>query len=93
MHDIENVPQDFKIHHLPLARIKKVMKTDEDVKVNEGVTAVFCCLKFLLSSCFAGRVILDCWHGCERKDDWEPRYLTSIASCTTNKILLHARRR
>ncbi|KAF9156358.1 hypothetical protein BG015_005802 [Linnemannia schmuckeri] len=32
MHDIENVPQDFKIHHLPLARIKKVMKTDEDVK-------------------------------------------------------------
>ncbi|KAG0300514.1 hypothetical protein BGZ97_003190 [Linnemannia gamsii] len=33
MHDIENVPQDFKIHHLPLARIKKVMKTDEDVKM------------------------------------------------------------
>ncbi|KAF8947386.1 Golgi Transport [Haplosporangium gracile] len=32
MHDIENVQQDFKIHHLPLARIKKVMKTDEDVK-------------------------------------------------------------
>ncbi|KAF9963035.1 hypothetical protein BGZ70_007711 [Mortierella alpina] len=32
MHDIENVPQDFKLHHLPLARIKKVMKTDEDVK-------------------------------------------------------------
>ncbi|KAF9929626.1 hypothetical protein FBU30_001415 [Linnemannia zychae] len=32
LHDIENVPQDFKIHHLPLARIKKVMKTDEDVK-------------------------------------------------------------
>lgn len=34
MHDIENVPQDFKLHHLPLARIKKVMKTDEDVKVD-----------------------------------------------------------
>ncbi|KAG0349216.1 hypothetical protein BG005_011099 [Podila minutissima] len=33
MHDVENVPQDFKIHHLPLARIKKVMKTDEDVKM------------------------------------------------------------
>ena len=33
MHDVENVPQDFKLHHLPLARIKKVMKTDEDVKV------------------------------------------------------------
>ncbi|KAG0266352.1 hypothetical protein BG011_002471 [Mortierella polycephala] len=32
MHEIENVPQDFKLHHLPLARIKKVMKTDEDVK-------------------------------------------------------------
>ncbi|KAF9327133.1 hypothetical protein BG006_009503 [Podila minutissima] len=33
MHDVENVPQDFKLHHLPLARIKKVMKTDEDVKM------------------------------------------------------------
>ncbi|KAG0207261.1 hypothetical protein BGX28_001480 [Mortierella sp. GBA30] len=33
MHEIENVPQDFKLHHLPLARIKKVMKTDEDVKM------------------------------------------------------------
>ncbi|KAF9112711.1 hypothetical protein BGX27_002932, partial [Mortierella sp. AM989] len=32
MHEIENVPQDYKLHHLPLARIKKVMKTDEDVK-------------------------------------------------------------
>ncbi|GJJ75919.1 nuclear transcription factor Y, gamma [Entomortierella parvispora] len=32
MHEVENVPQDFKLHHLPLARIKKVMKTDEDVK-------------------------------------------------------------
>ncbi|KAF9423777.1 hypothetical protein BGZ94_008154 [Podila epigama] len=33
MHDVENVRQDFKIHHLPLARIKKVMKTDDDVKM------------------------------------------------------------
>ncbi|KAI1316148.1 hypothetical protein EDD11_010386 [Mortierella claussenii] len=33
MHEVENVPQDFKLHHLPLARIKKVMKTDEDVKM------------------------------------------------------------
>ncbi|KAF9586562.1 hypothetical protein BGW38_002079 [Lunasporangiospora selenospora] len=33
MHEIENVPQDFKVHHLPLARIKKVMKTDDDVKM------------------------------------------------------------
>ncbi|KAK3828398.1 MAG: histone-fold-containing protein [Benniella sp.] len=32
MHEVENVPQDYKLHHLPLARIKKVMKTDEDVK-------------------------------------------------------------
>ncbi|KAG0228070.1 hypothetical protein BGX31_006727 [Mortierella sp. GBA43] len=32
MNDVENVPQDYKLHHLPLARIKKVMKTDEDVK-------------------------------------------------------------
>lgn len=53
MHDIENVPQDFKIHHLPLARIKKVMKTDEDVKVNEGVAAVFCCFEgYVVSSFF-----------------------------------------
>ncbi|KAF9425506.1 hypothetical protein BGZ76_003205 [Entomortierella beljakovae] len=32
MHEIQNVQQDFKVHHLPLARIKKVMKTDDDVK-------------------------------------------------------------
>ncbi|KAF9364215.1 hypothetical protein BGX34_002187 [Mortierella sp. NVP85] len=32
MYEVENVPQDYKLHHLPLARIKKVMKTDEDVK-------------------------------------------------------------
>jgi nuclear transcription factor Y gamma len=33
MQDIENGVFDFKQHQLPLARIKKVMKTDEDVKV------------------------------------------------------------
>ncbi|KAF9919898.1 hypothetical protein BGZ65_011716, partial [Modicella reniformis] len=32
MHEAENGSQGYKIHHLPLARIKKVMKTDEDVK-------------------------------------------------------------
>lgn len=26
-------PPDFKTHQLPLARIKKIMKSDEDVKV------------------------------------------------------------
>ena len=31
--DIEHGPLDFKFHQLPLARIKKVMKADEDVKV------------------------------------------------------------
>ncbi len=31
--DIENDLCDFKFHQLPLARIKKVMKADEDVKV------------------------------------------------------------
>lgn len=31
--EIENKNYDFKVHHLPLARIKKVMKTDEDVKM------------------------------------------------------------
>ncbi|KAG0358407.1 hypothetical protein BGZ54_010418 [Gamsiella multidivaricata] len=39
MHEIQNLPQDFKIHHLPLARIKKVMKTDDDVKVGKNETA------------------------------------------------------
>ncbi|KAF9113356.1 hypothetical protein BGX27_001745 [Mortierella sp. AM989] len=33
MHEIQNVRQDFKVHHLPLARIKKVMKTDDDAKM------------------------------------------------------------
>ncbi|KAF9983166.1 hypothetical protein BGZ75_005395 [Mortierella antarctica] len=33
IHEIQNVPQDYKLHHLPLARIKKVMKTDDDVKM------------------------------------------------------------
>ncbi|KAG0199470.1 hypothetical protein BGX28_007268 [Mortierella sp. GBA30] len=33
MYDIQNVPQDYKLHHLPLARIKKVMKTDDDAKM------------------------------------------------------------
>ncbi|KAF9194188.1 hypothetical protein BGZ51_000769 [Haplosporangium sp. Z 767] len=33
MHEVQNLPQNFKNHHLPLARIKKVMKTDDDVKV------------------------------------------------------------
>ncbi|KAJ1675483.1 CCAAT- binding transcription factor component [Spiromyces aspiralis] len=31
--EIHNGPHDFKHHQLPLARIKKVMKTDEDVKM------------------------------------------------------------
>lgn len=31
--DIENSSHDFKSHALPLARIKKVMKADEDVKM------------------------------------------------------------
>lgn len=31
--DLENEEHDFKVHQLPLARIKKVMKSDEDVKM------------------------------------------------------------
>ncbi|CAG8611464.1 5184_t:CDS:2 [Paraglomus brasilianum] len=31
--DIANLEHDFKNHPLPLARIKKVMKVDEDVKM------------------------------------------------------------
>lgn len=34
MHNAETFDSDFKNHPLPLARIKKVMKTDQDVKVN-----------------------------------------------------------
>lgn len=33
MHNAEVFDSDFKNHPLPLARIKKVMKTDQDVKV------------------------------------------------------------
>lgn len=32
MQEIEET-SDFKNHQLPLARIKKIMKTDEDIKV------------------------------------------------------------
>ena len=35
--DIANLEHDFKNHPLPLARIKKVMKVDEDVKVSESL--------------------------------------------------------
>jgi len=30
---LEPMPEKFKDHTLPLARIKKIMKSDEDVKV------------------------------------------------------------
>ncbi|GBB88526.1 hypothetical protein RclHR1_15050002 [Rhizophagus clarus] len=33
VHEIRNEDHDFKVHQLPLARIKKVMKTDEEVKM------------------------------------------------------------
>lgn len=33
MNEIENGTLDFKFHQLPLARVKKVMKADEDAKV------------------------------------------------------------
>ncbi|CEP13620.1 hypothetical protein [Parasitella parasitica] len=33
MHNAETFDSDFKNHPLPLARIKKVMKTDQDVKM------------------------------------------------------------
>ncbi len=33
IHALENENHDYKIHHLPLARIKKVMKADPDVKM------------------------------------------------------------
>ncbi|CAH1755944.1 14480_t:CDS:10 [Entrophospora sp. SA101] len=33
INEIRNGAHDFKVHQLPLARIKKVMKTDEDVKM------------------------------------------------------------
>ena len=31
--DLEEKPECFKNHMIPLARIKKIMKSDEDVKV------------------------------------------------------------
>ncbi|KAI9757853.1 MAG: hypothetical protein M4579_003289 [Chaenotheca gracillima] len=33
IHHLENDNHDYKLHHLPLARIKKVMKADPDVKM------------------------------------------------------------
>ena len=33
IHQLENETHDYKMHHLPLARIKKVMKADPDVKM------------------------------------------------------------
>ena len=39
MQEIEQGTNDFKNHQLPLARIKKVMKADEDVKVSTVNTA------------------------------------------------------
>ncbi|KAJ3110821.1 hypothetical protein HDU96_006258 [Phlyctochytrium bullatum] len=33
MNEIENGPLDWKFHQLPLARIKKVMKSDDEVKM------------------------------------------------------------
>ena len=35
VHEIRHGVHDFKVHQLPLARIKKVMKTDEEVKVEK----------------------------------------------------------
>ena len=34
MDDMESGDPDFKVYNLPLARIKKVMKSDEEVKVS-----------------------------------------------------------
>jgi nuclear transcription factor Y gamma len=31
--ELQTKPESFKTHQLPLARIKKIMKSDEDVKV------------------------------------------------------------
>jgi nuclear transcription factor Y gamma len=39
--EIQNLESDFKNHPLPLARIKKVMKTDHDVKVIILLTSFF----------------------------------------------------
>lgn len=33
INDLDEKPESFKNHMLPLARIKKIMKSDEDVKV------------------------------------------------------------
>ncbi len=41
MQEIEET-NDFKNHQLPLARIKKIMKTDEDIKVNSIPKNPFC---------------------------------------------------
>lgn len=46
----EQETPDFKSHTLPLARIKKVMKMDEDVKVRLGSALSHTPPPFLLAS-------------------------------------------
>ncbi|CAG8437706.1 3819_t:CDS:1 [Funneliformis caledonium] len=41
INEIRHGVHDFKVHQLPLARIKKVMKTDEEVKVEELLCLFF----------------------------------------------------
>jgi hypothetical protein len=36
------ISSDFKTHQLPLARIKKIMKSDEDVKVGISLFSYSC---------------------------------------------------
>lgn len=49
--EIESGLSDFKFHQLPLARIKKVMKADEDVKVQRS---------FLVTKVYFSRSIRHC---------------------------------
>lgn len=44
--------KDFRVQELPLARIKKIMKLDEDVKVQRWLTLHFSFLNVLQLRCY-----------------------------------------
>ena len=59
MNDVQNVKDsDFKNQELPLARIKKIMKLDEDVGSMVSVCVVFSSFRFAVVSIY-GRLDFD----------------------------------
>jgi nuclear transcription factor Y gamma len=49
MQEVDESNIDFKNHSLPLARIKKIMKSDEDVRVSLNIPFIFSIEDYLLN--------------------------------------------